>query len=128
MKALSILQPWAWLIVNGYKPVENRTWATKFRGPLLIHAGKSWGREQRIDLTFVHAHFPEISLPSVFDCGGIVGGVTVVDCVSEMDSPWFFGPYGFVMRAPVALPHMIPYRGGLGLFNVNDEFLSGAYA
>ena len=26
MKALSIRQPWAWLIVNGYKDVENRTW------------------------------------------------------------------------------------------------------
>ena len=30
--ALSIQQPWAWFIVNGYKDVENRTWSTKFRG------------------------------------------------------------------------------------------------
>jgi hypothetical protein len=40
MKALSIRQPWAWLIVNGYKDIENRSWATKFRGPVLIHAAK----------------------------------------------------------------------------------------
>src|SRR5215472_1457845 len=40
MKALSVRQPWAWLIVNGYKPVENRNWLTKFRGRLLIHAGQ----------------------------------------------------------------------------------------
>lgn len=33
MKAISILQPWAWLIVNRYKPVENRGWYTFFRGP-----------------------------------------------------------------------------------------------
>ncbi|WP_245839042.1 ASCH domain-containing protein [Yersinia kristensenii] len=38
MKALSIRQPWAWLIVNGYKDIENRTWNTKCRGPVLIHA------------------------------------------------------------------------------------------
>src|SRR5580765_3071606 len=40
MKALSIRQPWAWLIVNGHKPVENRSWPTKYTGKLLIHAGQ----------------------------------------------------------------------------------------
>ena len=39
MKALSIKQPWAWLIVNGFKDIENRTWRTKIRGEFLIHAG-----------------------------------------------------------------------------------------
>ncbi len=38
---LSIRQPWAWLIVNGYKDIENRTWSTRFRGKVLIHAGKN---------------------------------------------------------------------------------------
>jgi len=37
--SLSIRQPWAWLIVQGHKPIENRTWPTTYRGPLLIHAG-----------------------------------------------------------------------------------------
>ena len=40
MKALSIMQPWAWLIVNGHKAIENRTWRCHVRGPILIHAGK----------------------------------------------------------------------------------------
>ena len=40
MKALSVRQPWAWAIVAGWKPIENRTWATDYRGPLLIHAGR----------------------------------------------------------------------------------------
>lgn len=39
MKAISIHQPWAWLIVEGYKDIENRTWLTAYRGPVLIHAG-----------------------------------------------------------------------------------------
>ena len=38
MKALSIRQPWAWLIARGVKTVENRTWATNFRGRFYIHA------------------------------------------------------------------------------------------
>jgi hypothetical protein len=41
LKAISIRQPWAWLIVNGYKDIENRIWAAKLRGPVLIHAGQS---------------------------------------------------------------------------------------
>jgi hypothetical protein len=41
MKALSIRQPWAYLIITGDKDIENRTWATAYRGPVLIHAGKT---------------------------------------------------------------------------------------
>ena len=41
MKCLSILQPWAWAIIHGGKDVENRTWRTAYRGPLLIHASLS---------------------------------------------------------------------------------------
>jgi|ERR1039458_8111645 hypothetical protein len=41
LKAISIRQPWAWLIVNGYKDVENRIWAANVRGRVLIHAGAS---------------------------------------------------------------------------------------
>lgn len=40
-KALTVKQPWAWAIVAGGKDVENRSWATKYRGPVLIHAGKA---------------------------------------------------------------------------------------
>ena len=45
MKALSIKQPWAWAIIHAGKNVENRTWATSYRGPLLIHAGKTFDHE-----------------------------------------------------------------------------------
>ena len=41
MKALSIKQPWAWLICAGYKDIENRDWSTKFRGRIYVHAGLS---------------------------------------------------------------------------------------
>lgn len=38
MKALTVRQPWAQLIADGHKTIELRTWATKYRGPLLITA------------------------------------------------------------------------------------------
>jgi hypothetical protein len=38
MKILSVRQPWASLIVNGFKDVENRTWPTRYRGRILVHA------------------------------------------------------------------------------------------
>ena len=40
MKALSIRQPWAWLIVNGFKDIENRKWHTQFRGRIYVQSGK----------------------------------------------------------------------------------------
>lgn len=42
MKALTVRQPWCWAIARGFKTVENRTWATQYRGPLAIHASQAW--------------------------------------------------------------------------------------
>jgi hypothetical protein len=44
VKALSIRQPWAWLIVNGQKDIENRCWKTHFRGKIYVHAAKGMTR------------------------------------------------------------------------------------
>ena len=40
MKCLSLLQPYAWCVAIGLKPLETRKWATTYRGPLLIAASK----------------------------------------------------------------------------------------
>jgi hypothetical protein len=53
-KALSIRQPWAHLIVAGIKQIENRTWTTRYRGPLLIHAGQLWHDETIADIERRH--------------------------------------------------------------------------
>lgn len=116
MKALSIRQPWAWLIVNGHKPVENRTWPTGHRGDLLIHAGQVFDSE---GLDGVLARFPELRqlLPQRYDMGGIVGRVSVVACVAQHPSPWFTGPWGFVMIDPRPTT-LVPMPGKLGIFEV----------
>lgn len=122
--ALSILQPWAWLIVHGWKDVENRTWSTRFRGRFLVHAGMRWGGEQREDLAYVRARFPDIPLPDEFERGGIVGAATLVDCVAGMDSQWFSGPQGFVVSEQSVAPRLIPCKGALGFFKVPDEVVA----
>lgn len=43
MKALTLTQPWASLVAIGAKQIETRSWATKYRGPLAIHAGQGLG-------------------------------------------------------------------------------------
>lgn len=118
MIALSILQPWAWLIVNGHKDIENRTWPTMRRGEFLVHAGKRWGREQREDLQYVRDEFPQIELPESFDLGGIVGAARIVECVSDSFSQWFNGPFGFVLEGGRAIPRFVPWKGQLGFFHV----------
>ncbi len=117
MKALSIKQPWAWLIVNGHKDIENRNWATKFRGEVMIHAGKAFDHDGH---AWVYRNFPHIQLPrpSEFEKGGIVGKATITDCVTESESPWFMGEHGFVLSDAKPVDFM-PCRGQLGFFTPN---------
>lgn len=112
MKALSIQQPWAWLIANGYKDIENRDWPTKGRGWFLIHAGKKIDTDA---IDWIRQAFPEIPLPDSFDVGGIVGMARIVDVVTASDSPWFFGRYGFVINHARPM-QLIPCKGQLGFF------------
>ena len=115
MKALSIRQPWAWLIANGYKDIENRTWDTKFRGRIYVHTG------QRIDPNDFqrqreHVRTSGIMIPELVT-GAVIGEVDIVDCVTQSDSPWFDGPCGLVLANPVAYVKPIPCKGQLGFFN-----------
>jgi hypothetical protein len=123
--ALSIRQPWAWLIVNGWKDIENRSWPTRFRGKFLVHAGKSCTQDDWDDCfdtcrSVGQKWPPGIVMPDAEwfrseACGGIVGRAEIVDCVTESASPWFFGRYGFVLRnaAPTKIRRC---KGRLGLF------------
>lgn len=108
MVALSIRQPWAHRIMFEGKDIENRSWLTRFRGPVLIHAGKAVDADDRESVT------PDMQR------GGIVGMVEIDDCVTDSDSEWFFGRYGFVLRNPVPL-QFVPCKGALGFFRPDIE-------
>ncbi|MFZ7112871.1 MAG: ASCH domain-containing protein, partial [Desulfatiglandales bacterium] len=121
MKALSIKQPWAWLIVNGVKDVENRNWRSDYRGPLLIHASRTWDRK---GYDFVCDRLGEyLASKEQFAFGALIGRVEMIDCVSSPDHlpaqsrRWFFGEYGFVFKQAEAFTDPIPYKGRLGLFD-----------
>jgi hypothetical protein len=123
MIALSIRQPWAWVILHRGKDVENRTWPTKFRGRLLIHAAKIMRNEDwRAGYMAFSRCAQSLGMegPQALDYGGIVGSVELVDCVTESASPWFAGPFGFVLRNPQPLPFR-PFRGRLRLFEVPER-------
>lgn len=115
MKALSIMQPWAWLIAAGHKDIENRSWPTRFRGPVLLHAGKRFDPNYLDEGPAVLWEWPDIEQPDDFHTGGIIGEAEIVDCVTDSLSPWFHGPYGFVIRNARLLPFQA-CRGALGFF------------
>ena len=104
IKALSIKQPYPHHIFHDGKDVENRDWPTKGRGWFIVHAGVSKSELEMDDPK-------EAAMPR----GGVVGMARIIDCVTEMDSVWFFGRYGFVLRDAFPIP-LVPCRGQLGFF------------
>lgn len=85
MKAISLLQPWATLVVIGAKKIETRSWNTKFRGEVLIHASAN----QKIAKDIIYQYpfnkvlveyFNHIREPDINDLpfGAIVGKAKIV--------------------------------------------------
>lgn len=127
MKAISVRQPWADLIVQGKKKMELRTWKVTYRGPLAIHASQTVEREECV------AHGLD---PDMITNGGFVGIVDLVDIVpldektfraskNEHLSPGGFNAplFGWRLVNPRLLAHPQPGRGKMGLFNVPDELV-----
>lgn len=128
MKALTLTQPWAWLVVHGGKSIENRKWNTKLRGRFLIHASKRCTDDDYLDATFFALEVGGIELAnripprSAILTGGIVGVAELVDVVPPTvtpELPWHMsGQYGFVLRNVRPLPFQ-PCSGALGFWNAD---------
>lgn len=147
MQAISIKQPWAWLIVHGYKDVENRNWkigrkptcfgeyqnrGLELPSRIYVHAGKTgeFNKEtfawilQRLNgqqsTLFALQYQILDGVPHRFPLGAIIGEIDIIDCVKDSKSPWAEeGLYHFVLTNPIAYKEPIPYRGQLGFFEVN---------
>ena len=91
MKIISIKQPWASLIVEGYKRYEFRTWKTKYRGKILIHASKGFVKSDINEFKHLNLSFPT---------GVIIGEVELIDCieVNEILSKKIFEEDNIVYR------------------------------
>lgn len=127
--ALSVRQPWAWAIVHGGKDVENRSQAAIINGNMrtaigeriAIHAGIGMTQDEyREALETFGAAGVTAPMPCDLLRGGIIGTVEVIGIVRKgrdrFESPWFFGPYGLLLRRASACP-FIGAKGQLGLFN-----------
>jgi len=121
MKAITIWQPWATLIMEHGKDVENRTWPTRYRGSLVIHAGKSLDYEAM-------ERFADI-LPRRTDLvlGACLCMVTMTACLRwDADNPsmskWHEkGCWGWYFANVRPFPAPVPYKGKQGLWSIPDE-------
>lgn len=121
MKALSVKQPWANLIAGGHKTIETRTWATKYRGELLICASKTVDTFMAEILSFTA---PVIGISPI---GQALCIVDLVDCrpIVKADSPaaWCpaeLGSFAWVLEN-VRPIKPFPVKGQLGIFEVEYE-------
>jgi hypothetical protein len=88
MKAISVRQPWAWAIIHAGKDIENRTWKTRFRGEVAIHAAGKRDSDSELPKRSKKPN------PADLVCGAILGVVEIVDVVDDSKSKWFQGEYG----------------------------------
>ena len=116
MKALSLKQPWAELIIQGKKKIELRKWNTNFRGKFLVHASKVPDEKAMIEFGF-----------SDLPCGGIVGEAMLINVKDYKKSKDFekdkrlhlakggWGNYGFILKDPNRVD-FIPCQGNLNFW------------
>jgi hypothetical protein len=127
VKALTIKQPWASLIMFGGKDIENRDWfapRSLFGQRIAIHSSKKLDEMEFQDAEdmCLAAGLTWPQLKDEWTQGGVIlGTVILVQCVSKHPSPWFVGEYGFVLAAPRPIIHPIEIRGQLGFWDVPTE-------
>lgn len=115
MKTISIRQPWAWLIVNGYKTIENRSRNTKIRGRVLVHASQTMSDNDILDALEI-CDDRGIQLPDEVATGAVVGVMTISDVVTESASVWFAGEYGYLLSGCKPIPPT-QCKGALGFWD-----------
>jgi hypothetical protein len=125
MRVLTVREPWASLIVTGYKNVENRSRYFGHRGPLLIHAsGTLTLPYYRAACQWILANVPDFMRPEELpafekckaNCGKIIGGCKVYDCRRINESSWFDNS-GFALELGEAWTAVEPvaFKGQLSL-------------
>lgn len=137
MKTITIKQPFPYLIFQGIKDIENRTWPTKFRGRVLVHASaKRMGRIlNNEDGIITDEQWNAMGERARVECvvptsptGVIVGSVEIVDCVINHPSIWAYKTelpeqlsnkcnWNWVLANPITFPEPIPAKGKLSFWD-----------
>lgn len=126
MKAITIKQPWASLIVHGIKDIENRSWRTDFRGRVLIHSSAK-GDIAKFGCLQPNQRLKVLNTPmgrigfNYLPFGSIIGSVEIVDCVQNHPSIWADkGVYNWVLANPVLFKKPIPAKGRLSFWEYDN--------
>ena len=107
IRALSLRQPWASLVADGRKTIETRTWRTRYRGTLAIHASAR-----------PHDDLPTggiIAIARLYDCRPMTADDEAQACI-----PLYDGAYAWLL-ADVQPVELIPCKGMLGLWTPSEE-------
>ncbi len=136
MKAISVLEPWAYCIFNLGKDVENRSWHTHHRGPLVICSSArlepGWNQityEYWKDYVMpeeIRAKLPGrwIDLKALLTPGMALGVVTVVSCQLVYASPWAdLSQWNWVIKNPRPFANPFAVKGRLGLYDLPDNLV-----
>jgi hypothetical protein len=140
MKALTIHAYWAWAIMAGIKRVENRSWRTRYRGPLAIHAGQSRASDAEARATLERLGV-EVPPDDEIVRGAVLGVVDVVSkaerrlfgnqrsAVGVLKGPLATGPECWILEKPRLLDEPIPWAGKQGLWGIDlaDSLLCGGH-
>lgn len=138
MKVITVRQPWAWAIAKGHKDVENRSWATSYRGPLAIHSAKKWDSQAGYAVRFVRdtaraqgADLPERLADELpwSDTGLILAVVDLESiCTASLDGYgcdcglWAIpGQAHWRLTNPRRLEHPVTATGRLGMWDAAVE-------
>jgi activating signal cointegrator 1 len=134
MKALSMTQPWASLVVLGAKKFETRSWRTPYRGPLVIHAAKFMPR-WAIELCRYEPYYSALQRVYPLPRGAIIGVVSLDLCfptesIADTISPderafgdWAKGRWAWQFSHPVQLEKPVTWKGSLGLWDADYKDL-----
>lgn len=153
IRCLTVRQPWAFAIGEGFKTVENRTRRTKYRGTVLIHAGQTfdgsinlvkYSRDAAIRLdqlggrsNFWDARFlvpSKVYAPpaAALALSAVIGSARITGCHQATNgccAPWGFpDSWHWELADVVPLPKAVPSRGALGLWKPTAELLEAVVA
>jgi len=127
MRLLTLKPPWAYMLAHCGKNVENRSWYTPYRGPLLIHSSQSCSRRYYTEAVEWLASRGLPSLPPYEDlaCGAVVATAYLSSVVTRLGSSWYEpGSYGWVLIDIQALARPVPCRGALKLTRPDADVIS----
>ena len=120
MKALTIKQPWAQLIITGAKDVENRSRPTSFRGRFAVHVSLKRASYEDVGLEAIPRDLREpvkLAWERNASAGRVIGTVELVDCIRDSKSIWATDDYWhWVLRDPRPYTRPRPAKGQLGLW------------